>query len=146
MKQILAISFLFLFLMPFHTLADNGERDISTHGMLLECDEKTRENHLYLMNAEKLGLSKEQIKQLQEIKGDCDKFCVVEKARLRVAKKELNDLLSKEEIDMKKAEEKIREISELQNKISIRHVKTKVESLMILNDKQKEIAKHLDRP
>jgi len=146
MKKILLIALSIQFVLPFQTIAAKVESDVSTHGMLLECDDQTRENHLYLMNAEKLGLTKDQIKQLREIKGDCDKFCVVEKARLRIAKKELNELLSREDIDMKEAEEKIREISELQNKLSIRHVKTKVESMMILNNAQKEKAKKLARP
>ncbi|MDH3974538.1 MAG: periplasmic heavy metal sensor [Deltaproteobacteria bacterium] len=146
MRQLLIITFFLFFLLPFQANAENQDNDVNTHGMLLECDDKTRENHLYLMNAEKLGLSQDQIRQLREIKGDCDRFCVVEKARLRVAKRELNELLAKEEIDMKKAEEKIREMSELQNKLSMRHVKTKVESMMILNDEQKEKAKKLAAP
>jgi len=146
MKHYLLIPLFALLLLPVPSRAGETNMDVNTHGMLLECDDKTRENHLYLMNAEKLGLTAEQIKELREIKGECDRYCVVEKARLNVAKKELRELLASKNIDMKKAEEKIREISELQNKVSIRHVKTKVESMMILNDEQKEKAKKLDRP
>lgn len=128
----------------FNTIeASDYETPVSTHGMLLECDNETHENHLYLMNAKKLGLSEKQIEQLQDIKGDCDKFCVMEKARLRVAKTDLNEMLKSKNIDMKKAEEKIREISELQNSLRIRHLKMKVEAMMVLTDDQKEKAKTL---
>lgn len=146
MRYLLITIFLFLSLLPLTANADDKENMVSNHGLLLECDDKTRENHLYLMNAEKLGLSPEQIEKLRQIRGDCDRYCIVEKVKLKVAKKELNELLSKENIDIKKAEAKIREISELQNRLSLRHVKTKVESMMILNDEQKEKAKKLTRP
>ena len=130
-------------LFPLTAPAAEDTRDVNTHGMLLECDDQTRENHLYLMNAEKLGLTKAQIEKLRNIKGDCDKFCVVEKARLRVAKMELDQIMKSETFDQKAAEVKIKEISELQNKLRIRHLKTKTEAMMVLDDKQKEKAKDL---
>ena len=106
--------------------------------MLLECDDKTRESHFYLMNAEKLGLSAEQIKQLRDIKGDCNKVCIVEKVRLRVAKVELAEILKGKDIDMALAKEKIRLISTLQDSLRIRHLKTRVKAMMVLSEKQKE--------
>ncbi len=119
------------------------ENDVNTHGLLLECDDETYENHLYLMNAKKLGLTKEQIKKLRDINVDCSKFCVRDKARLRVAKLKLDELLGEEEINMKAAEEQIKKISELQSALRIRHVKTKVKAMMILSAEQKKKADSL---
>ncbi len=107
------------------------------------CDELSQENHLYIMNAEKLGLSDEQIKKLGEIKSECDREFLLDRDNMRVAKLELDDLLSSDKIDMKKVGEKSREMSELLHKITIKRVKTKVRSMMILTDKQKEKAKEL---
>jgi Spy/CpxP family protein refolding chaperone len=95
------------------------------------------------MNAEKLGLSDEQIKKLGEIKSECDREFVLDRDNLRAAKLELDDLLKSDEIDMKKVGEKSREISELMHKVTIKRVKTKVRSMMILTDKQKEKARKL---
>ncbi len=141
-STIIAVSILII---PFSPADSFGEMDLSTHGLLLECDDQTRENHLYLMNAEKLGLTDDQIKELQKVKGDCDKYCVLDKAKLRAAKADLNELLKSEEIDMKKAEAKIRAISKLQDRLNIRHLKTKVQSMMLLTDEQKEIAKRIKK-
>ena len=133
-----------IFLIPTSfALAGGDDLSVDSHGMLLECDEKTRENHFYLMNAEKLGLSAEQIKQLRDIKGDCDKVCVVEKVRLRVAKVELAEILKGKDIDMALAKEKIRLISTLQDSLRIRHLKTRVKAMMVLSENQKEKASTL---
>lgn len=124
-------------------LAEAEDMTVDTHGMLIDCDDKTRENHLYLMNAEKLGLSAEQIKELRDIKGECDNVCIVDRVRLRVAKVELAEILKSESLDMPLAKEKLKEISALQDRLRIRHLKTKVKAMMVLNDEQKEKAKVL---
>ena len=107
------------------------------------CDELSQENHLYIMNAEKLGLSDEQIRKLGEIKSECDREFLLDRDNMRVAKLELDKLLNSDEIDMEKVGDKSREISELMHKITIKRVKTKVQSMMILTDKQKEKAREL---
>jgi len=133
-----------IFLMPTpFALAAEDDLSVDSHGMLLECDEKTRENHFYLMNAEKLGLNAEQIKELRDIKGDCDKVCIADKVSLRVAKVELTEILKSEDIDMALAKEKIREISALQDSLRVRHLKTRVEAMMVLSKDQKEKARAL---
>ena len=115
----------------------------STFCRVPRCDELSQENYLYIMNAEKLGLSDEQIKKLGEIKSECDREFIVDRAKLRVAKLELDDLLKSDEIDMQKAGEKSKEISELLHKITIKRIKTKVQSMMILTDEQREKTKEL---
>ncbi|MBE9536663.1 MAG: hypothetical protein IMF07_05730 [Proteobacteria bacterium] len=115
----------------------------STFCRVPRCDELSQENYLYIMNAEKLGLSDEQIKKLGKIKSECDREFIVDRAKLRVAKLELDELLKSDEIDMQKAGEKSREISELLHKITIKRIKTKVQSMMILTDEQREKTKEL---
>lgn len=133
------------FLIPASiVLAEAEDLTVDTHGMLIECDDKTRENHLYLMNAEKLGLSAEQIQELRDIKGECNNLCIADRVRLRVAKVELAEILKSESLDMPQAKEKLKEISVLQDRLRIRHLKTKVKAMMVLNDEQKEKAKVLE--
>lgn len=131
-----------LFLAPVpYVQAETDSFTVDTHGTLLECDNKIRENHLYLMNAEKLGLTAEQIKELRDIKGDCDKLCIADKVRLRVAKVGLSKILKSKDLDMTVAKEKIMEISALQDSLRVRHLKTRVKAIMILNEEQKEQAR-----
>lgn len=142
-KYLLMVATMF-FLMPAAiAMAEADSLTVDTHGMLIDCDDKTRENHLYLMNAEKLGLSAEQIKELRDIKGECDNLCIADRVRLRVAKVELTEIMKNESLDMSLAKEKIKEISALQDSLRVRHLKTKVKAMMVLNEKQKEKAKEL---
>ena len=142
-KYLLMVATMF-FLMPAAiAMAEEDSLTVDTHGMLIDCDDKTRENHLYLMNAEKLGLTAEQIKELRDIKGECDNLCIADRVRLRVAKVELTEIMKNESLDMSLAKEKIKEISALQDSLRVRHLKTKVKAMMVLNEKQKEKAKEL---
>jgi len=142
-KYLLMVATMF-FLMPAAiAMAEADSLTVDNHGMLIDCDDKTRENHLYLMNAEKLGLSSEQIKELRDIKGECDNLCIADRVRLRVAKVELTEIMKNESLDMSLAKEKIKEISALQDSLRVRHLKTKVKAMMVLNEKQKEKAKEL---
>jgi len=140
---ILLIATIFFLIPTTSALAEADNLTVDSHGMLMECDDKTRENHLYLMNAEKLGLSAEQIKELRDIKGECDNLCIADRVRLRVAKVELAEIMKGESIDMALAKEKIKEISALQDSLRIRHLKTKVKAMMVLSEKQKEKARAL---
>ena len=113
------------------------------HGALTSCDDETQEQHLYLLNSERLGLDKLQIKKLRKIDSECGKSCALDKAKLRVAKMEMDELLRSDSIDMEKVVARSTLISELMNNLRIRLVRVKVESMMILNEEQKEKAKTL---
>lgn len=126
------------------TLLAGEEIEYSTSQCKIpRCDELSQENHLYIMNAEKLGLSDEQIKKLGDIKSECDRDFLLDRDKLRVAKLELDDLLKSDDIDMKKVGQKSKEISELLHRVTMKRVKTKVQSMMILTGEQKEKAKGL---
>lgn len=113
------------------------------HGALTSCDDETQEQHLYLLNSERLGLDEVQIKKLRNIDSECGKSCTLDKARLRVTKMEMDELLRSDSIDMEKVVAKSTLISEIMNDLRIRLVRVKVESMMILNEEQKKKAKTL---
>ncbi|MDH3976022.1 MAG: Spy/CpxP family protein refolding chaperone [Deltaproteobacteria bacterium] len=115
----------------------------STFCMVPRCDELSPENHLYIMNADKLGLSDEQIKKLRQIKSECDREFIEDRARMRVARTELYTLLEADPVDMKAVEEKSEEISRLLNGIILKRTKVKVKSMMILTEEQKKKARGL---
>jgi len=113
------------------------------HGMVSGCTESKQNQHIYLMNADKLGLSDEQIMRLRNVRGECKKECVLNKAKLRIAKVELTEALEKKDIDMGLVEQKASEISDLMRKLLIKSIKVNVEAALVLTDEQKEKAKEL---
>ena len=142
-KGIIAAILTVLFFVQSAVFAEEDTRYQTTLCKVPRCDELSQENHLYIMNAEKLGLSDEQIKKLREIKSECDREFIQDREKLRVARLNLNELLESDEIDMQKVGEKSKEISQLLHKFTIKRIKTKVQSMMILTDEQKERAKEL---
>ena len=137
---VLSISFLMTIL-----LSQVQAEDLTTfggeHGMMYGCTKTKQDQHIYLMNAEKLGLSDKQVKKLRNIRGECKKECVLNKAKLRVAKVDLDGALESEDIDMALVEKKAGEISELMKKLLVRSIKVNVEASMVLTEEQKKIAK-----
>lgn len=130
-------------------LNDNAYSEESTttygvmHGALVKCDEETQEQHLYLLNSEKLGLDEVQIKKLRAIDSECGKACAIDKAKLRVAKMEMNEIMQGDNVDMEKVVAKSTLISEIMNDLRIRLVRAKVEAMMVLTEEQKEKVKAL---
>ena len=113
------------------------------HGSLTKCDDETQEHHLYLLNSKELGLDEAQVKKLRDIDSECGKSCTLDKAKLRVAKMEMNELLKSDGIDMEKVVEKSTLISKLMNDLRIRLARVKVEAIMVLTKEQKEKVKAL---
>ena len=115
------------------------------HGMMYGCTKTKQSQHIYLMNAEKLKLTDEQIKKLRNVRGECKKQCVLNKAKLRVAKVDLDEALESEDIDMELVGKKAAEISELMRRLLMRSIKVNVEASMVLTEEQREIAKTLEQ-
>lgn len=111
--------------------------------MIPRCDELSQENHLYIMNAEKLGLSDEQIKELREIENECDRAFLEERARLRVARLDLYEILESDRYDMEALKDKTREISEIVSSLILRRTTVKVKAMMVLTEEQKKKARKL---
>ncbi len=142
-KGIIAAILTAMFFAQSNLFAEEDTRYDTSLCKVPRCDELSQENHLYIMNAEKLGLSDEQIKKLREIKSECDREFIFDRKKLREARLDLNEFLESDEIDMQKVGEKSKEISKLLHKFTIKRIKTKVQSMMILTDEQKERAKEL---
>ena len=65
---------------------------------------------LMLRNRERLGLTADQIKHLEQLRSDFAKESIRSEANLRIAEMDLTSLLEAQPVDMTKAEAKIREI------------------------------------
>jgi Spy/CpxP family protein refolding chaperone len=65
---------------------------------------------LMLQNREKLGLSSDQVKKLEQLKADFQKESIRRDADARVAEMDLKSLLEAQPADMAKVEAKVREI------------------------------------
>ena len=68
---------------------------------------------MMLRNREKLGLSTDQVKKLEQLRSEFQKDSIRRDADLRVAEMDLTSLLDAQPVDMPKVEAKIREIEKL---------------------------------
>ena len=102
-------------------------------------------HHFLLMNADELGLADEQLEKLHKIKSGFEKEYILDRAKLKVAQIELEELLEKDSIDMNMVEKKVNEITGLKGKIMLEGVKNKVEARKILTEEQREKASKLWR-
>jgi Spy/CpxP family protein refolding chaperone len=68
---------------------------------------------MIIRNREKLGLSTEQVRNLERLRNDFEKEAIRKQADIRVARMDLKDLLDAQPVDMTKVEAKVREIERL---------------------------------
>lgn len=76
-----------------------------------------------LRNREKLGLSADQVKHLEQLRDNFQKESIRKEADLRVAEMDLNSLLEAQPVDMAKVEAKIREIERLRADIRLARIR-----------------------
>jgi Spy/CpxP family protein refolding chaperone len=79
---------------------------------------------LIIRNREKLGLSSEQVKNLERLRNDFEKESIRKEADIRVAKMDLRDLLEAQPVDMSKVEAKVREIERLRADLRFARIRT----------------------
>jgi Spy/CpxP family protein refolding chaperone len=79
---------------------------------------------MIIRNREKLGLSSEQVRNLERLRNDLEKESIRKEADIRVAKMELNDLLAAQPVDMTKVEAKVREIERLRADLRFARIRT----------------------
>jgi hypothetical protein len=79
---------------------------------------------LMLRNRDKLGLSADQVRNLEQLRNDFEKESIRNDADVRVAEMDLNSLLETQHIDMAKVEAKVREIERLRADIRIARIRT----------------------
>jgi Spy/CpxP family protein refolding chaperone len=78
---------------------------------------------LLLRNREKMGLSEDQVKKLEQLRSDFEKETIRNEADIRVAEIDLNNLLQAPSGDMPKIESKIREIERLRADLRIARIR-----------------------
>ncbi|HWO43147.1 MAG TPA: periplasmic heavy metal sensor [Candidatus Eisenbacteria bacterium] len=76
-----------------------------------------------LRHREKLGLSEGQARQLEQLRDNFHKESIRKEADLRVAEMDLKALLEAESVDMRKVEEKIREIERLKGDLRLARIR-----------------------
>jgi hypothetical protein len=78
---------------------------------------------LLLRNREKLGLSDDQVKKLEQLRSDFEKETIRNEADSRVAEIDLNNLLQAQSADLAKVEAKIRDIERLRADLRIARIR-----------------------
>ena len=79
---------------------------------------------LMLRNRERLGLTAEQVKQLEQLRNDFAKESIRSEANLRIAELDLTSLLQAQPVDMPRVEAKIRDIERIRADLRIARVRS----------------------
>jgi hypothetical protein len=79
---------------------------------------------LMLRNRERLGLTADQVKQLEQLRNDFAKESIRSEASLRIAEMDLTSLLEAQPVDVTKAEAKIREIERIRGDLRIARIRS----------------------
>ena len=79
---------------------------------------------LMLRHRERLGLTADQIKQLEQLRNDFAKESIRSEANLRIAEMDLTSLLEAQAVDMAQVEAKIREIERTRGDLRIARVRS----------------------
>jgi Spy/CpxP family protein refolding chaperone len=103
---------------------------------------------LMLRNRERLGLSDDQVKKLEQLRADFEKLSIRNDAELRVAELDLTDLLQTQSRDLTKIEAKIREIERLRADLRIERIRAieKAKALLSADQRKKLNELLMDQP
>ncbi len=93
---------------------------------------------LLLRNREKIGLSDEQVKKLEQLRSDFEKETIRNEADIRVAEIDLNNLLQAPSADMGKIEAKIRDIERLRADLRIARIRAIDKGKALLSPDQRK--------
>src|SRR5262249_60791425 len=77
-----------------------------------------------IRNREKLGLSSEQVKNLERLRNALEKESIRKEADIRVARLDLQGLLEAQPVDMTKVEAKVHEIERLRADLRFARIRT----------------------
>ena len=89
-------------------------------------------------NREKLGLSTEQVRNLERLRNSFEKESIRKEADIRVAKMDLRDLLNAQPVDMSKVEAKVREVERLRADLRFARIRTVEKGKAQLTSDQRE--------
>jgi Spy/CpxP family protein refolding chaperone len=76
-----------------------------------------------LSHRDKLGLSADQVRQLERLRSDYEKESIRKDADLRIAEMDLQTLLDSPAVDMGKVESKVREIEKLRADLRLARIR-----------------------
>ena len=93
---------------------------------------------LLLRNREKLGLSDDQVKKLEQLRSDFEKETIRNEADIRVAEIDLNNLLQAQNADLAKVEAKIRDIERLRADLRIARIRAIEKGKALLTAEQRK--------
>jgi hypothetical protein len=91
-----------------------------------------------LRNRDKLGLSDDQVRKLEQLRSDFEKETIRNDADIRVAEIDLNNLLQAANVDLPKAEAKIRDIERLRADLRIARVRAVEKGKALLTAEQRK--------
>jgi Spy/CpxP family protein refolding chaperone len=98
---------------------------------------------LMLRNADKLNLSDEQIKNLENLKRKYSKDIIKQDAEMRIAEIDLGALLKEPEINLSEVKEVLKKVENIKTQIRYLRIMAFVEARKILTDEQKNSLKKL---
>jgi Spy/CpxP family protein refolding chaperone len=93
---------------------------------------------LLLRNREKIGLSEEQVKKLEQLRSDFEKETIRNEADIRVAEIDLNNFLQAPSPDLAKVEAKIRDIERLRADLRIARIRAIQKGKTLLSADQRK--------
>lgn len=99
----------------------------------------------YLDRVAKLGLSAEQVKRLRTIQGACRRDNIRTGAEIRIARLDLDDLLSSNNWTLEAAEKLVRHQQKLEGDMQVRHLQALVEARRVLTPEQLQKAESVDQ-
>ena len=99
----------------------------------------------FVRQAEKLGLSEEQVADLKAIKWDQQKSAIKKKAEVKIAHVELKELLDQEPVNFDKLKTKITRIGEMEKEMRLARLASIEKSHKLLTVEQLEKAKTLKK-
>ena len=98
----------------------------------------------WLEHREVLGISDQQVAQLESIHSALRKDEIRMEADLQIAEVELDELLRAETVDLPKVKAQLEEIAKLQANLKFLHIKAKEDSKQVLNQEQREKLRKLE--
>jgi Spy/CpxP family protein refolding chaperone len=137
---LILLAVLFVIGLAFNSNAAEKEKSSAPHRVMQKhdggcgCDS----SHSPMGMFKKLGLDEKQMKSVREIHFRTMKEMVKKKADLKVAKIELQEILSKDPVDMAAAETAVKKAESLKSEMKMMHIKAMEEVKSNLTDEQKK--------
>ena len=100
---------------------------------------------LMLRNRERLGLTADQVKHLEQLRNDFAKESIRSQANLRIAEMDLTSLLEAQAVDMAQVEAKIRDIERIRGDLRIARVRSIEKGKAQLSAEQRRKLQELQR-